>query len=69
MWLISVLDERICLLCPLGPKGGTSRFCLRCEADILAIESRDAFLAKEDIPAWRSYRYLVAFIPKTDPAA
>ena len=73
----SLLDPRICAMCPLGPEPATTRFCARCMADAAAIKAR-TLLADELRPrltydgVWYAdaikYDVLPNLLPKEDPA-
>ena len=73
----SLLDQRICALCPLGPEPATTRFCARCMADAAAIKARN--LLADELRSRLTYdgvcyadaiKYdvLVNLLPQGDPA-
>lgn len=72
------LDERICALCPLGPKPLQHKACDRCVADMVALEARDALVESfgdrfrfDGVMYADSLRYdlLTNFLPGGDPGA
>lgn len=73
----SLLDQRICQKCPLGPEGGKHRWCKRCEADIEGVTKRremcisiGKFIHRGvDFGPAMEYDLLPILLPPMDPAA
>ena len=72
-----MIDERICVKCPLGPRPHERRECKRCVADDMAVGGRKVMLEQfrhllnvdgVDVTACFEYDLLPRILQRGDPA-